>query len=186
MVCILSIQGDLHAHPKLPPTTLETEAFFGSDRCSKYRSQTWPFKQFQRRNSRKTNQSTLRSRNAPRLHSYARRSHCGFRSEDQRPACPASLTMRKAIAVLNRNCKISDGLRVSTVDLTDCTPATIAKKLIRINYARCKMRDNTNTEVGWPAVAFVFADWSVRSCPHWSRAKCQFVSLSWFGGDSLY
>ena len=137
MVCILSIQGDLHAHPKLSPTTPQTEAFFGSDRCPKYRSQTWPFKQFQRRNSRKTNQSTLRSRNAPRLHSYARRSHCGFLSEDQRPACPASLTMRKAIAVLNRNCKISDGLRVSPVDLTDCidpelmsTPATIAKKLI--------------------------------------------------------
>jgi hypothetical protein len=41
------------------------------------------------------------------------------------------------MAVLNRNCKISDGLKVSPVDLTDCTgpehmstPATIAKKLI--------------------------------------------------------
>ena len=102
MVCILSSQGDLHEHPKLSPTTPQAEAFLGSDRCPKYRSQTWPFKQFQRRNSRKTNQSTLRRRNAPRLHSYARRSHCGFRSEDQRPACPASLTMRKAIAVLNR------------------------------------------------------------------------------------
>src|ERR1700722_5885760 len=133
MVCILSSQGDLHEHPKLSPTTPQAEAFLGSDRCPKYRSQTWPFKQFHRCNSRKTNQSTLRSRNAPRLHSYARRSHCGFRSEDQRPACPASLTMRKAIAVLNRNCKISDGLRVTPVDLTDCTDPELMPYVTRFD-----------------------------------------------------
>jgi hypothetical protein len=25
------------------------------------------------------------------------------------------------------------------------------------NYAGCRMRDNANTELGWPAVAFLFA-----------------------------
>jgi hypothetical protein len=36
--------------------------------------------------------------------------------------------------------------------------ATIAKKSDSAsNYAGCRMRNNANTELGWPAVAFLFA-----------------------------